>query len=141
VLKTILSHSTASQQTIVSSRKTSSELTLGRMLGEGAFCEVKEICAIKLNNNDAGEVSTDLTSEHKGETDEADFPINLFQNEAELRNYMADNCLRVDNTGSHSRYALKQLKPTSSQKHAEQGLIDLSIEAKFLACLSHPNVS
>lgn len=105
---------------------------------------MKEICAIKLNNTDAGDGDVppaDLKSEHKGETDEADFPIDFFQSEAELRNYMSDNCLRVDHTGSHSRYALKQLKPTSSQKHVEQGLIDLSIEAKFLACLSHPNVS
>jgi hypothetical protein len=128
----------------VSTSKTSSELTLGKILGEGAFCEVKEICAIKLNNTDAGDGDVppaDLKSEHKGETDEADFPIDFFQSEAELRNYMSDNCLRVDHTGSHSRYALKQLKPTSSQKHVEQGLIDLSIEAKFLACLSHPNVS
>jgi len=119
------------------------ELTLGKMLGEGAFCEVKEIRAIKLNNNDAGDgevTSADLPSEHKGDTDEADFPVNLFQSKAEIRTYMSDNCLREDGTGSHSRYALKQLKPNNSQKHVEQGLIDLSIEAKFLANLNHPSI-
>lgn len=122
------------------------ELTLGKILGEGAFCEVKEIRAIKLNNNydardgDGHVTPADLTSEHKGETDEADFPVNLFQSKTELRNYMSDNCLRVDDKGPHSRYALKQLKPNNSQKHVEQGLIDLSIEAKFLACLTHPNI-
>jgi hypothetical protein len=148
LLTTILYHnSVASQQTIVSAyAKSSLELTLGKILGEGAFCEVKEIRAIKLNNNydardgDGHVTPADRTSKHKSETDEADFPVNLFQSKTELRNYMSDNCLRVDDKGPHSRYALKQLKPNNSQKHVEQGLIDLSIEAKFLACLTHPNI-
>lgn len=118
------------------------ELTLGKILGEGAFCHVKEISAINLNSreNDEGSSPTELSSEHKGETDEADFPINLFNNEADLREYMSDNCLREDGEGLHARYALKQLKSTNSQKHVEQGLLDLSIEAEFLSRINHPNV-
>ena len=118
------------------------ELTLGKILGEGAFCHVKEISAINLNRreNDEGSSPTELSSEHKGETDEADFPINLFNNETDLREYMSDNCLREDGEGLHARYALKQLKSTNSQKHVEQGLLDLSIEAKFLSRINHPNV-
>jgi len=119
------------------------ELKLGKILGEGAFCEVKEISAITLNNRDTGNgkvAVTDLISQHEGETDETDFPVNFFQNKAEIRTYMSDNCLREDGTGTYSRYALKQLKPTNSQKHVEQGLIDLSIEAKFLANLNHPSI-
>ena len=93
------------------------ELTLGKILGEGAFCHVKEISAINLNSreNDEGSSPTELSSEHKGETDEADFPINLFNNEADLREYMSDNCLREDGEGLHARYALKQLKSTNSK--------------------------
>lgn len=127
---------------------------LGKILGEGAFCEVKEISAINLNNRDTGDGKADLaehagdgkadlagrTSEHDGETDEADFPINIFQSKPELRKYMSQNCLREDGTESHSRYALKRLKPANSQKFVEQGLIDLSIEAKFLANLNHPSI-
>lgn len=112
-------------------------------MGEGAFCEVKEISAINLHNHDTGDGKVDLAdlaSDHDGAMDEADFPVNLFENKAEIRTFMSDNCLREDGTGSHSRYALKQLKPTNSQKHIEQGLIDLSLEAKFLANLNHPSI-
>ena len=74
----------------------SSELTLGKFLGEGAFCEVKEISAINLNNNnkdteveDEGRQATtppaDLTYVHEDDTDEADFPINLLQSKDSRR--------------------------------------------------------
>lgn len=123
------------------------ELTLGKILGEGAFCEVKEINAINLNKIDTGndgEVTpANLTSVHEDDTDEGDFPSNfLFKSKAEIRTYMSANCMRANHfTGSYSsRYALKQLKPTDQQNYVEQGLIDLAIEAMFLANLNHPSI-
>lgn len=77
------------------------------------------------------------------ETDEADFPIDgIFTNKSQIRNYMHKYCLRPgeEDMELHARYALKQLKPTDSEKHIRQGLIDISIEAQFLACLNHPNI-
>mmetsp|Transcript_59239 Transcript_59239/g.125932 ORF Transcript_59239/g.125932 Transcript_59239/m.125932 type:complete len:290 (-) Transcript_59239:614-1483(-) len=140
---------------------TSNELTLGVELGEGAFCDVKEIAAIALkrkSNSDGGDggisngegiekflpktISTPvsiLSSGNNNETDEADFPVNLFQNKSEIREYMAENCIR-DEGYEHARYALKKLKPNIMQKQLEQGLIDISVEAQFLACLDHPNI-
>lgn len=120
------------------------ELTLGIQLGVGAFCEVKEITAIALkrgpNSGDNGNGNLQEESfpqEDKDETDEADFPVNLFETKSEVREYMAENCIRAE---GGPRYALKQLNPKNSQKGFEQGLMDISIEAKFLACLNHPNV-
>ena len=134
------------------------ELNLGDILGEGAFCDVKEITDIvlKRKSNEVVNESTwkeflpqpkellESSSSHHGidQTDEADFPANLFHTTAEIRDYMSNYCTREDKDTleDHSRYALKQLKPTDDEKKLEQGLIDISIEAKFLACLNHPNV-
>jgi hypothetical protein len=75
--------------------------------------------------------------------DEADFPIDdIFTNKNQIRSYMHQYCLRPgeEDMEMHARYALKQLKVTDSEKHIRQGLIDISIEAQFLACLNHPNI-
>lgn len=117
-------------------------------MGEGAFCEVREIRGITLKreNNDADDnyaigrrASTELSPTNMKEIDEGDFPVNMFQTKSDIRDYMSKVCLREDGEGEHARYALKQLK-NESQKHIEQGLIDLSIEAQFLSCLNHPNI-
>ena len=77
--------------------------------------------------------------------DEADFPT-IFQDKNAIREYMSENCMRdTDNDNNNNgdkaaRYALKQLKATDTQKQLEQGLIDISLEAKFLACLNHSNI-
>ena len=76
---------------------------------------------------------------NQNETDEAGFPLNLFQNKSQIRDYMSKNCSRKDeNSEEHSRYALKQLKPFDSQKQREDAIIDLSMEAQFLSYLNHP---
>lgn len=141
------------------------ELTLGKRLGEGGFCDVMEISDIvlkrKSNSDDPavtngnGATSFCLLPEpaaphhdssqgddaFEDETDEADFPVNYFQNKNDVRKYMSEFCMRNDAIeGDQARYALKQLKPTDSLKQLEQGLIDISIEAKFLSCINHPNI-
>jgi hypothetical protein len=74
-------------------------------------------------------------------TDEGEFPTNLFQSKDEIRKYMSENFMRKDDDGlgNHPRYALKQVK-MENMKQVETGLIDLSLEAKFLSCLNHPNI-
>ena len=119
------------------------EFTLGVMLGEGAFCDVKEITAITLKRKAEEEDSDNVVAvadnnKMASYTDEADFPVNLFQNKAEIREYMSQNCMRPngnEESGQAARYALKQLKPTDKPTQLYQGLVDISIEAKFLACL------
>ena len=108
------------------------------MLGEGAFCDVKEITAITLKRKAEEEDSDNVAVVAASCVDEADFPVNLFQNKAEIREYMSQNCMRPngnEESGQAARYALKQLKPTDKPKQLYQGLVDISIEAKFLACL------
>ena len=108
------------------------------MLGEGAFCDVKEITAITLKRKAEEEDSDNVAVVAASDVDEADFPVNLFQNKAEIREYMSQNCMRPngnEESGQAARYALKQLKPTDKPKQLYQGLVDISIEAKFLACL------
>jgi hypothetical protein len=75
------------------------------------------------------------------EIDEAGFPTNLFQSKDELRKYMSENFMRRDDDDprEHPRYALKQVRMTNL-KQVEQGIIDLSLEAKFLSCMNHPNI-
>lgn len=80
------------------------------------------------------------TSENDIVLDETDFPVDIFQNTDEIREYMSEYCLREDDEGKHARYALKQLKPTNDRDKLEQGLIDIAIEAKFLSYISHPNI-
>ncbi|KAL7522350.1 hypothetical protein ACHAWX_007036 [Stephanocyclus meneghinianus] len=140
------------------------ELTLGKILGAGAFCEVREISSITLQRlpqeTDLFETtesfilapstkrqSTSSSAEggvDSHEVDEAGFPVNgIFADKDQIRKYMSTYCQRPDEEEKmtlHARYALKQLKATDNEKQIRQGLIDLSIEAQFLACLSHPNI-
>lgn len=110
------------------------EFTLGAVLGEGAFCDVKEITAIANNDSNCNQTQPNTSSD---DVDEADFP-KLFQDKVEIRKYMSNNCMRKDD--NDARYALKQIKPTDVKKQLEAALIDISIESKFLACLNHPNI-
>ena len=52
------------------------------------------------------------------------------------RVYMAENTLR----NGHARYAIKCLKPGLSEKDKKYAVMDMAIEAKFLAVISHPNI-
>eukprot|EP00804_Cyclotella_cryptica_P020464 CCRYP_014435-RA/>CCRYP_014435-RA protein AED:0.14 eAED:0.08 QI:0/0/0/1/1/1/5/0/482 len=138
------------------------ELTVGKILGTGAFCEVREISAITLQRlpeaPDHFEATESFIPQHKRlsttsveggndshEVDEAGFPVNgIFTTKEQIRKYMSTYCLRrgddEEDKELHARYALKQLKVTDDEKKIRQGLIDLSIEAQFLACLNHPNI-
>ena len=95
------------------------ELTLGVKLGEGAFCDVKEISAIVLKRrNDVSDANGTNTTKKLGATvilpkhvpstrpknkhnsndndvdvDEADFPT-IFQDKNAIREYMSENCMR-----------------------------------------------
>ncbi len=129
------------------------EFTLGATLGKGAYCYVSEITAISLTRDQKNEdiegtasspdkpnSKSDTTSENDIALDETEFPVGMFRNTDEMRKYMSEYCLREDDEGKHSRYALKQLKPTNDHDKLEQGLIDIAIEAKFLSYISHPNI-
>jgi len=63
----------------------------------------------------------------------------LMQDEVDMnhdRGFMKDHCFRE---GS-ARYAVKQLKSSLSMEQFGEAVIDMAMEAKFLAVLSHPNI-
>ena len=57
-------------------------------------------------------------------------------NPDEARMFMAENSLR----NGHARYAIKRLKSDLSEKDRKYAVMDMAIEAKFLAVISHPNI-
>jgi len=61
--------------------------------------------------------------------------VNLIQD----RNFVAKNYLRK---GKDARYAIKEMSPDilRDPERFVAGMIDLAIEAKFLAVLRHPNI-
>lgn len=114
----------------------------------------------QLNNRDGGkkkEVSVEVTTHAKAlmktkdsfimsikADDVSDLDMESFQDDHEeedneavaSRGFMKHHCFR---DGS-ARYAVKQLKSTLTGSKRVDGAIDLSIEAKFLSVLSHPNI-
>lgn len=104
-----------------------SELDLGRVLGRGGFCVVKEITKISLAGKDEGNGEKKMDDEHH--------IYNIIQD----RNFMASHCIR---SGRDCRYALKILQD-SSRKDAQtfvSGIVDLAVEARFLSVVRHPNI-
>ncbi|GAX13043.1 hypothetical protein FisN_2Hh525 [Fistulifera solaris] len=106
----------------------SSELTLGTVLGRGGFCVVNEIVAIKLKD-----VSQSASNAEKV----ADDDINHIVQD---RSFMQANCLR--GKGKDCRYAIKKLQDTSFNDASTfiNGVVDLAVEARFLAVIRHPNI-
>jgi len=104
-----------------------SELKLGKVLGRGGFCVVKEVTNITLDD--------ESEREHSGHKlgDEHDIH-NIVQD----RKFMAQHCIR---SGKDYRYALKILQDsTRRDPHTfVSGVVDLAVESRFLAVVRHPN--
>jgi len=102
------------------------ELDLGRVLGKGKFGVVTEIRGFNLSEKNGS------SSQHS-----------LIKSHGEIRNFMRAHCTH---RGSHdttsSRYAIKML----DQKHCAYeddfftGVVDLAVEAHFLAAMEHPHI-
>ena len=98
------------------------------MLGRGGFCVVSQIDKIALK--DGGAASAKQT-----QNDEDDI-AHLVQD----RDFMAKFCVRK---GKDPRYAIKKLSDDVVLKDPHtyiNGIIDLAIEAKYLAVIRHPNI-
>lgn len=88
------------------------ELLIGRVLGRGGFCVVNEISKISLLNSNNG------------------------MSNGDARAHMSNNYRR----DGHSRYAIKRLHSDLDDEGTVKGIIDLALEAKFLAALNHPHI-
>jgi hypothetical protein len=97
-------------------------------LGRGGFCVVSEIKKVTLKSGAASE------QKNKTKHDDENF-VNIVQD----RNFMQTYCIR---NGKDSRYAIKRLSDHVLKDHQlfVNGVVDLAIEAKYLAVIRHPNI-
>ena len=137
-----------------------SEIGTGPQLGVGGFGVVSEVEYINLMRevarDDVGVVDdaestgdnailaetnrgmylADLNSDQHDDDDRHNHYLSGLTNPGEARAFMAKHVLR----DGDARYAIKRLKPDLSEKNKEAAVMDLAIEAKFLAVISHPNI-
>jgi hypothetical protein len=126
------------------------------VLGRGGFCVVNEINKIALNDNllekssDAAEsvAASSLSKLDLSQSSALNYSQQQLHNLAEEdhihnivqdRAFMEKFCIRK---GRDTRYAIKRLQETSF-KDAQtfvNGVVDLAIEARFLAVIRHPNI-
>ena len=104
-------------------RQHPTELVFGRVLGRGGFCVVNEVAEVNLKSSGPGD-------DHENKSGDKD--------QAYKRGFIKARCLR----DGKARYAVKQLSEESCANKSMflKGIIDLAIEAKFLAVLDHPHV-
>lgn len=103
------------------------ELSIGKVLGRGGFCVVKEVTKIVLQKGDENAGVRQSDDEH--------YINNIVQN----RGFMAQHCIRE---GKNCRYAVKTVQD-SSRKDPQvfvNAVVDLAVEARFLAIVRHPNI-
>ena len=122
------------------------ELGNGPVLGVGGFCDVREIPALRLDgvdNEAEAEADTDPDTQHRrvvvDRTEEVptdDHDHHYAMEPAEARAYMARHCLRH----GEARYAVKRVKADLPPLEMAHGALDLAVEARFLAVISHPNI-
>lgn len=105
------------------------EISLGRVLGRGGFCVVSEINNIKLLRNEKSEKGNQLLDDE-----------HAIHNIVQDRSFMEMHCLR--GSKKECRYAFKRLQASVSEDAQTfvNGIVDLAIEARFLAVIRHPNI-
>ena len=109
----------------------SAELTLGKVLGRGGFCVVSEISKIVLRHQ------PDVSESNNTERLDDEHTI---QNIVQDRSFMEAHCLR--GSKKDCRYAIKTLLPTcrNDEQTYINGVVDLAVEARFLAVIRHPSI-
>jgi len=115
-----------------------SEIILGKVLGLGGFCVIKEITGMKLENYDVDD--EDATNPECNETPSLLESFLSCEPGAEntlRRKMMSGNLTRND---GDARYAIKQLRVTIEGDRRVHAIKDLKSEAKFLSMIDHPNV-
>lgn len=104
------------------------ELSIGKVLGRGGFCVVKEVTKIVLKKG-----ADDSSGTKK--SDDEHYIHNIIQD----RPFMQEHCIRQ---GKDFRYAIKTVQD-SSRKDPQiyvNAVVDLAVEARFLAIVRHPNI-
>lgn len=105
------------------------ELTIGRVLGRGGFCVVSEVTKITLSKGE----------EEKQQSKKCD-DEHYIHNVVQDRGFMASHCIR--GKGRDCRYAIKRMQDASRKDPQTfiNAIVDLAVEARFLAVVRHPNI-
>ena len=109
------------------------ELTIGKVLGHGGFCTVREVVKVSLKDGIAASKSLgNAEPSHWAENQKRDLSQVL-----QDRNFMESFYLRND---KEYRYAIKRLKDDAHKDVQTfiNGIVDLALEARFLAVVRHP---
>jgi hypothetical protein len=109
------------------------ELQIGRVLGRGGFCVVKEISKITLKEADSENFSSNSSGQEKIRDE------HQIHNFVQDRSFMETHCVRQ---GKDCRYAIKRLQASSADDTQTfiNGVVDLALEARFLSVIRNPNI-
>jgi len=120
------------------------ELQLGAVLGKGGYCTVSEVKKITLADNPTEAAPATKSSAPRDEHDDDLAYDELASSLGSMhisqdRKYMATRYLRH---GKDARYAIKILSDDIKEDSQRfiAGVVDLAMEAKFLAVIRHPNI-
>lgn len=108
------------------------ELSIGNFLGRGGFCTVHEVNKVVL-------LAVEKVSDDDDSFDQRAVLPNT--NVVQDRFFMASN-YRSSTKRSTFRYAIKRVHKSSidDAQLFVNGVVDLAVEARFLAVLRHPNI-
>lgn len=118
------------------------EIYLGNILGVGAFCTVKELLGLDLEET----TNQDNSNDHKTETEcHEEFSFNSTdkvrqEKDTKLRRVMMSENLFRNRNNSEARYAVKKLRRELVGKERYRAMVDLAVEARFLSKIRHPNI-
>lgn len=116
------------------------ELNLGQVIGQGEFGVVFEIKGFDIPSEEFVALPTEMarqttTNVYIQDLDSSEFPTSL--NNEQSRIFMQDHALR----DGVARFAVKKARQEGfDDVKKETAAVDLAVEAKFLACLSHSNI-
>lgn len=118
-----------------------SELTIGRVLGRGGFCVVSEITKVTLRDSSRQASTKSGKQKRRSSNNLEDLEEEEYQitNIVQDRKFMEQHCIRG---GKDARYAIKKLSDDCMKDPSlfVNGIVDLAIEARFLAVIRHPNI-
>lgn len=118
------------------------EISLGKILGTGGFGIVNEVSKFSLDEDHHDSCKDEPEDDQHKDDDEDLSPFfppdtDVHYEITKARRLMEKRAVR----NGICRYAIKRLHGDLTQLEKTRGMIDLAIEAKFLAVVWHPNIS
>jgi hypothetical protein len=105
---------------------------VGKVLGRGGFCVVKEVTKITLLQSEQNNGNNNQKTQ---KSDDEHYIASIVQDRA----FMAQHCIRK---GNDYRYAIKMVQESSRNDPQVyiNAVVDLAVEARFLSVVRHPNI-